>query len=40
VCVTTGGEFNEIAGLRGVVQVTVLIRVATVGIWDRHDMME
>ena len=39
-CFTTSGEFKEISGRRGIVQVTVLIRGATVGIWDRHDMME
>jgi len=40
LCFTTGGEFKEIASCRGIVQVTVLIRVVMVGIRDRHDMME
>jgi len=40
LCLTTGGEFKELTVRRGIVQVTVLIRRATVGIWDPHDMVE
>ena len=39
-CATAGGELEEHAFFRGIVQVTVLTRGATVGIWDRHDIVE
>ena len=37
---TAGGELKELAFFRGIVQVTVLVRKAMVGIWNRHDMVE
>jgi len=39
-CGTAGGELEEFAFCRGIVQVTVLIQKAMVGIWNRHDMVE
>lgn len=40
VRVTTSGNFDEVAFCRGMAQVTVLIKGATVGIWHRHDVVE
>ena len=40
VCVTTGGEVDELASGRWIVQVIMLIRGAVVRIWNRHGMVE
>ena len=36
----TGGKLKEVSGVRGIVQVTVLIAEVFVGFWDGCEMIE